>query len=625
MIKPGDKTILLLGSAIMLLLSLKPSNPVAQERYPWETALGEQMEQLKKKYGDRPLDAVVVHLGINNRVDEAGRLAESLSQAWGRPVIALPSYSGRGNLLKAVVQYFNSRAYPVHFEKAWEEIIAGGYRIVGTIFHSGAGIRANTERRNLIACIKKHPGKITGNMVFAMTDLKGLTRKEFAQVGIKAIQIGTDDLVSWATKPAQRYIPFGEYLGPISTALGWTIKPLAALGKGLAKHPLEERKDELLKALQGSPSIYPEPARRTGGIDFSSMQLRYLSEYQEGPLYVMGAAFQVVPAEPGQGIDPQRLSELSWNSLFVWLALPNSAFWVNLNPSEPDRIIDTELGKTDVGRILLEADFQMKKDLARLTHPKDSPLGRQFWDKIYAHILRDAPALGSVEIAIPVSFRVWIVPGPVVIGATEESIYIVEAPLDVQMESEYLSHLAGAIPSSIRTTESQRYAENLLKEMILPALVKEVNTGPQYQELRQVFYSRVVAEWYKTKHRSGKQAFDRIVGQGNTDLWRSSEAWSGREIFERYLQSLSHGEYSLTEESETVNGMFVLKTVRKYFTGGVDFMKIPMKEIPSEQLLAQRPEMQERLFGALLTPTGYWDGEGWIGGLYVAGIPEIGN
>jgi hypothetical protein len=57
-------------------------------------------------------------------------------------------------------------------------------------------MRANTERSDLIAFIKENPGKVTGNMVFAMTDLKGLTKKGFAQVGINAVQVGKDDFVS---------------------------------------------------------------------------------------------------------------------------------------------------------------------------------------------------------------------------------------------------------------------------------------------------------------------------------------------------------------------------------------------------------------------------------------------
>ena len=74
-----------------------------------------------------------------------------------------------------------------------------------------------------------------------------------------------------------------------------------------------------------------------------------------------------------------------------------------------------------------------------------------------------------------------------------------------------------------------------------------------------------------------------------------------------------------------VSGMFIIKTIRKYFTCGVDFMKIPMTKISYEQLLGQKPEIREQLFDALLTATGHCNGGAWIGGIYVAGIAESGN
>ena len=47
--------------------------------------------------------------------------------------------------------------------------------------------------------------------------------------------------------------------------------------------------------------------------------------------------------------------------LRTWLALDRSAYWVNLNLNEPDRITDRDLGKTHAGRALLEADLQLER------------------------------------------------------------------------------------------------------------------------------------------------------------------------------------------------------------------------------------------------------------------------
>lgn len=53
----------------------------------------------------------------------------------------------------------------------------------------------------------------------------------------------------------------------------------------------------------------------------------------------------------------------------------------------------------------------------------------------------------TAQIAIPVTFRVWITPGQVVVWANEESIYIVDTSLEVKLESEVLAGTNSALPS----------------------------------------------------------------------------------------------------------------------------------------------------------------------------------
>ena len=54
----------------------------------------------------------------------------------------------------------------------------------------------------------------------------------------------------------------------------------------------------------------------------------------------------------------------------IGLSLPNDKFWVNLRPDAPEQIIDPELERTDIGKIMLEADLQLKKDTAPFTSPQ---------------------------------------------------------------------------------------------------------------------------------------------------------------------------------------------------------------------------------------------------------------
>ena len=99
---------------------------------------------------------------------------------------------------------------------------------------------------------------------------------------------------------------------------------------------------------------------------------------------------------------PQESTQELFNYFLIGLSLPNDKFWVNLRPDAPEQIIDPELEKTDMGKIMLEADLQLKKDTASLTSPQN-PEGREYWDKLYK---RAGELFGSENITIPPS------PGP---------------------------------------------------------------------------------------------------------------------------------------------------------------------------------------------------------------------
>ena len=67
----------------------------------------------------------------------------------------------------------------------------------------------------------------------------------------------------------------------------------------------------------------------------------------------------------------QDATQELFNYFLIGLSLPNDKFWVNLRPDAPEQIIDPELEKTDMGKIMLEADLQLKKDTASLTSPPE--------------------------------------------------------------------------------------------------------------------------------------------------------------------------------------------------------------------------------------------------------------
>ncbi|MFA5311480.1 MAG: hypothetical protein WC355_04120, partial [Candidatus Omnitrophota bacterium] len=189
----------------------------------------------------------------------------------------------------------------------------------------------------------------------------------------------------------------------------------------------------------------------------------------------------------------ENTAKILLNYFFIGLTLPSSSFWVNLRPDSPENIIDPLLAQTDVGRILLEADVQLKKDTAQATSPQ-SPEGRDYWDKLYK---KAGELYGSENVTIPTLTRPWIVPDEIIIRETSSqgqspagtvpeapSAYIYKATLKVMLESDYLksgiarSEATKQSPYAFKDERSRalnEYSTQLIKELIIPNLAKEIN------------------------------------------------------------------------------------------------------------------------------------------------------
>ena len=327
-----------------------------------------------------------------------------------------------------------------------------------------------------------------------------------------------------------------------------------------------------------------------GGVDFATLELRYVSDTYRGA----GAQFSFrVEADSSIEVSygGRRAAQLASDAFFVWLALPPSAFTVNLNPDEPDRIIDDRFGRTDAGRVLLEADLQMKKTTGELIHP-ETPLGRQFWNALQGDKC--------------LSLRQWIVPAPATVYETENELFILDAPLDVKMETDYIQTAGVAGSCDDRTFEAHN--ENVYRQLILPEVVKAVNEAPEYADLRRVYASRVAAEWFRERAATKRTAYSDIIDSGDISRWVSREPWSPREVFDRYVRSYTEGEFTY----EWVEGDYVYAWVY----GGVDFTRIDESDVGAEEFARTRPTLAQSVLDSLFTAAVEQDGqELWLGGL----------
>ncbi|MCK9571817.1 MAG: hypothetical protein M0Q96_00855, partial [Candidatus Omnitrophica bacterium] len=247
----------------------------------------------------------------------------------------------------------------------------------------------------------------------------------------------------------------------------------------------------------------------------------------------------------------------------IGVTLPDDNFWVNLRPDSKDNIIPDLLAKTDIGKIFLETDVQLKKDTAAFTAP-NTVLGKLYWDKLYQ---KAAQIYGTQNVNIPTLTRPWIVPGEIIIREAEgSSAYIYKATLKVMLEQDHLQGSTTYNFSDIRAKELNEYSSQLIRELILPELTKKVNNSKDYAALRQVYYSLILARWFKSRFYGKGGLYASYINKSNLKDLTSNQTWSKDTYFKQYQSSFKNGEYNLQTNVSAVSG----QSIRSYFSGGIE-------------------------------------------------------
>ena len=275
------------------------------------------------------------------------------------------------------------------------------------------------------------------------------------------------------------------------------------------------------------------------------------------------------------GIEDETRTLLKY--FLTGVSLPNDKFWVNLNPNSPDRILDDTLASTDVGKIILEADLQLKKDTAKYTSPVTSE-GRRYWEKMYE---KARELFGTSDIEIPTLTRTWIVPGEIIIRQTPLSAYVCKATLKVLLEEDYMNHVAQQIFEDDRMRQLNEYSAQVLKELIIPQLTREVNTAKTYAALRQVYYSLILAQWFKQRFAGAHVLNAGLIDSFSLEGLTSVTPWLRETYYKEYLRSLKQGEYDVTIPGTALDTSFA----RRYTSGGIMFDNlIPLASSPAGRL-----------------------------------------
>jgi hypothetical protein len=264
------------------------------------------------------------------------------------------------------------------------------------------------------------------------------------------------------------------------------------------------------------------------------------------------------------------------------LAIPDENQWVNLSPYEKDRIIKDDFGKTEMGRDLLAQDYLLKQITASLINPQDS-LGRKFWDKVYAEARK---RYGTTNVPINTFNKVWILPDDALIyeesnenkpgidkqGSGNITAYVLKNHLRVMLEEDYLSLQKHSAVSVIARSEATKQSfstvntlgSQIIKQIVLPELEREVNEDANFAPLRQVYSGMLLATWFK--HTLKQSLLGQIYANKAKVRGIDQDPRTNEMIYQQYLKAYRKGVFNFIKED---NNIYTNETIpRKYFSGG---------------------------------------------------------
>ncbi len=288
-----------------------------------------------------------------------------------------------------------------------------------------------------------------------------------------------------------------------------------------------------------------------------------------------------IPAKAGRidrhsqelGIQNQEQLKVEATKLIKYflasLTIPEKDLWVNLSPYEKDRIIPNSFGLTVMGRDLLAEDYMLKQITASLIYP-EGEIGKKFWKRIYEEAYKK---FGTTNIPVNTFNKVWIIPDKAVVyeNAKAGTAYVVESRLKVMLEQDYLSlqKHQGQHDNMFPTTSD--LGSQVVREIVIPELTREVNDNQNFAQLRQVYNSLILATWYKKKIKDSilEQVYadKKKVAGVNIDDPNEKER-----IYQQYLKAFKKGVFNYIKEETDVLSQETIP--RKYFSGGFSLLTL---------------------------------------------------
>ena len=249
------------------------------------------------------------------------------------------------------------------------------------------------------------------------------------------------------------------------------------------------------------------------------------------------------------------------------LTVPEEDLWVNLSYYEQDRILPDQLNGTAIGKTFVTQDLLLKKIASSLTFPEGKE-GKVFWEELYS---RMRAIYKTTNIPVDILNKVWIVPDQAVVVTYKNKAFVAKASLKVMLDEDFEAvnrHVAATADNKVpgeTKRDVNKISTDLMREKILPLIEKKINTSKEFAALRQVYYSLILATYYKNLLKDS--IFYLYVNKNKTKTLQLSDPKLKDKIYEEYLQQYKDGIYQhVRKEYDEQRHAMVSK---RYVSGGV--------------------------------------------------------
>ena len=256
----------------------------------------------------------------------------------------------------------------------------------------------------------------------------------------------------------------------------------------------------------------------------------------------------IIDSKDAEKVKPDEIKKIV-EYFFAALTVPEEDVWVNLSPYEQDKVMPDELALTELGKGLLKQDYILKQISSSKTYPR-TDLGRTYWK-----------TFSGQDISTDDMSKIWITPNTADFYEKDNSILIANADLAVMHEKDYLNNKTSRENTDVIENEKQKF----LQDVLLPEINTEVNYGECFSELRQMYYSLILATWFKRKAKASLYRY--YVNQNKVKGIEIEDKEIKSKVYSLYVKAFEKGAYDIIrKEKDADSGKTIM---RRYFSGGI--------------------------------------------------------